>query len=271
VATIVILEHALQRGLKLPYLVYAMAERWREAGHRVLVHHGLENAPAGDIAINNIELTRTPDAYATLFTRYPKVINGRVLDVSKSRFSLDLLSPESAWDGPVIVKTDANFCGKPEALLRSAALERGLSCDIPSGPIAEGYPTFASLAEVPALAWTTPGLVVEKLLPEQDARGFYLRVWLFCGPRERSSRWRANQPIIKGEHLLEREDAEVPSELRALRRELGFDFGKFDYVRHGERFVVLDVNRTPSFTPAIGARASALPDALAPGIEGFLG
>ena len=40
----------------------------------------------------------------------------------------------------------------------------------------------------------------------------------------------------------------ITDELRAWRERLRFDFGKFDYVYHGERFVLLDVNRTPVIT-----------------------
>ncbi len=270
-ATIVILEHRLQREVKLPYMVYAMAERWRELGHRVIVHHGLEDAPAADLAVNNVDLTRTPEAYAALFSRYPRVINGRVLDVSKSRFSQSLLSRDDPWPGPVIVKTEANFGGKPEALLRSIARERGLACDdVPAGPVAEGYPTYASLAQVPAQAWTTPGLVVEKFIPERDERQHYVRVWLFCGARERSSRWSANVPIVKSENMLEREDAQVPDELRAWRERLGFDFGKFDYVKAADGFALLDVNRTPTAPPTLPPQAKASIRFLAEGIEAFL-
>jgi hypothetical protein len=271
VATIVILEHRLQGAAGLPYLVYALAERWRAAGHRVLVHYGLEDPPPGDIAVNNIELTIVPDAYRALFRRYRKVINGAVTDISKQRFSRDIVAREDDWHGPVIVKTTTNFGGKPEKLLRSIGERLHLPHDdIPGGPVADGYPIYASAKQVPELAWTTPGLLVEKFLPEQDSHGYYLRVWLFFGERETSGRWRASVPIIKGEDLLEREDVPVPDELRARRKELGFDFGKFDYVRHGERFVLLDTNRTPSFTPAIGGRAARLPDQLAAGLESFL-
>lgn len=269
-ATIVILEHALQRGAGIPYMVHALAERWRGRGHKVLVHHGAGEPPPGDLAVNNVDLTKTPDAYRALFARYPRVVNGAVHDVSKSRFSRDLLARASDWGGPVIVKTEANFGGKPEQLLRSLAQRAGVPCDIPAGPVAEGYPVFPSLREVPAAAWETPGIVVEKFLPERDSRGYYLRVWLFFGDRETSGRWRAASAIIKGEHLIDREEVPVPEEIRAERRRLGFDFGKFDYVRDGERFVLLDVNRTPSFPPAIGARGAALPDLLAEGLDGFL-
>jgi len=120
-ATIVILEHELQRGVRLPYMIYGVAERWRAAGHRVLVHHGTHDPPEGDLAIVHIDLTVIPEPYRALAARYPRVINGSVLDVSKRSFSRILLERESDWSGPVIVKTDANFGGRPEALLRAVA------------------------------------------------------------------------------------------------------------------------------------------------------
>jgi hypothetical protein len=271
-ATIVILEHAQQRDLRLPYLVYGLAERWRNAGHRVLVHHGLEEPPAGDLAIVNIDLTVIPEAYRALYARYPKVLNGAVLDVSKRRYSVDLLDRYSDWLGPVIVKTDANFGGRPEALLRSEAAAAGAACDIPEGPVAEGYPIYRTLRDVPERVWRVPGLVVERFLPERDSRGdYYLRVWMFLGDRDRSTRWRASGPVVKAENMLERVPTEVPDELRAWRARLGFDFGKFDFVRHGERWVLLDVNRTPAYPPWVPGAADPVLDTLAPGLRSYLG
>ena len=118
-AAIVILEHELQRYVEQPYMVYSLAERWRRAGHAVLVHRGLGTPPPGDLAIANIDLTVIPGDYRALYARYPRVVNGGVTDVSKSRFSADLLDRYSDWIGPVIVKTEANYGGKPEQLLRA--------------------------------------------------------------------------------------------------------------------------------------------------------
>jgi len=41
----------------------------------------------------------------------------------------------------------------------------------------------------------------------------------------------------------------VPDELRAERSRLGFDYGKFDFVVHEGRAILLDANRTPSAPP----------------------
>jgi len=269
-ATLVILEHELQRYVQLPYMVYSLAERWRRAGHQVRVHHGLDAPPPGDLAIVNVDLTVIPPAYRALYARYPRVVNARATDVSKSRFSADLLDRYSDWIGPVIVKTEANFGGKPEALLRSVARREGLRCDVPEGPVAEGYPVYDSLRQVPEAVWGTKGLVVERFVPERDARGYYSRHWVFFGDRDRSLRLRARVPIIKSGDALGREEIPVPDEMREWRRKLGFDFGKFDYVRHGERYVLLDVNRTPSLPAYADADVAAGQDHLAGGLVSLL-
>lgn len=267
-ATIVILEHALQRGAGLPYMMHAFAEHWRQRGHRVHIHHGVDDPPAGDLAVVHVDLTVVPQAYRRLAARYPRALNSRVLDVSKSRFSQDLLDRYADWIGPVIVKTEANYGGKPEQLYRSVAEATGQQADFDAGPVAESYPVYAALREVPEVVWRTPGLVVERFLPERDGQDYCLRVWTFLGDRERSVRWRAAEPIVKAHNMTGRDMVEVPDEIRAWRERLGFDFGKFDYVRYGERWVLFDVNRTPSYP-----RASVGPnplDALSQGIESCL-
>jgi hypothetical protein len=270
-ATIVILEHELQRYVELPYMAYSLAERWKRAGHEVLVHRGVGAPPAGDVALVNVDLTVIPEAYRALYARYPRVINGRVADVSKSRFSADLLDRYSDWIGPVIVKTEANYGGKPEQLLRAVARENGLECDIPDGPVAEGYPIYDSLRQVPELAWRTPGLVVERFLPERDAQGhYYCRHWIFFGERDRSIRIRAGVPIVKSQDILGTETVPVPPEMRRLREKLGFDFGKFDYLKHGERYVLIDANRSPSLPANVGPQVQAGQDYLAGGLESLL-
>ena len=59
---------------------------------------------------------------------------------------------------------------------------------------------------------------------------------------------------------------DVPPALRRRRAELGFDFGKFDYVVQDGEPVLLDANRTPAIDEIGGERARLL----APGIHDFL-
>lgn len=271
-ATIVILEHLMQKDFGQPYLVYALAESWRNAGHRVLVHHGTSAPPPGDIALLNVDLTVVPGAYSALIDRYAKVINGRTLDISKRGYSTQILAPDSDWDGPVIVKTDRNFAGRIDARLRRRMLAAGLTPDIPAGPTMKRYALLESITKVPEKVWQTDGLIVEKFLPEQDARGYYMRVWVFLGEATRSFRMRANVPIIKSHHIVERETVAVPAEIRRWRERLGFDYGKFDYVVRDGVPILIDANRTPGAPAdyATNPEVAAGMALLARGIDDYL-
>ncbi len=269
-ATIVILEHLMQRDIGIPYMAHALAARWRETGHEVLVHHGPDRAPPGDLAILHVDLTRVPDGYLPLLGHYPRVINGPVLDTGKPRFSQHLLARDSPWRGEVIVKTAANAGGRGEQALHQRALAAGVASDVADTPVMSGYPIYPRLADVPDSLWAMPGLVFERFLPEREGESYYLRTWSFLGDRELNGRWRALEPIVKAEAFLDREEVPVPDEMRAWRARLGFDFGRFDYVRHGNEWVLLDINRTPTFPDKVTAAVSASIAHLADGLDAFL-
>lgn len=266
-ATIVVLEHRLQEQSPDRYLLYVLFRHWEDRGHRIIVHRGLEDPPDGDLAILNVDLTVVPDAYLALAARYPRVVNGAVADISKSRFSQHLVGPDSDWPGEVVVKTDRNSGGHPERAMRARARAAGLPCDIPGGPVALVYRIYPRIGEVPETIWSTPGLIVEKFLPEQDSRGFYVRLWTFFGSHERSSRYRAPDPIVKAENFIDREPVPVPDEIRMWRQRLKLDYGKFDYVCRDGQAILLDVNKTPSAPERIAARDFS---DLAEGIDAFL-
>jgi hypothetical protein len=270
-ASIVILEHRFQASLRRRYLAHSLAVFWRERGHRVVVHAGRENLPAADLALLHVDLTVVPEPYRQLLDSYPRVLNAAVLDVSKRRISRQLVTgPDDAWHGPVVVKTDANYGGLPEQSLRRSAGEAGVRTAIPDAIALEDYPVFPDAHAVPSRVWSMPELVVERFLPERDSRGFYMRHWTFLGDRERSNRYRAAVPIMKSSDIIDGEPVPVPDEIRAWRDRLGFDFGKFDYVVHDGRCVLLDVNRTPGSPDALIAAERASFQSLADGIGAFL-
>jgi hypothetical protein len=196
-----------------------------------------------------------------------------LLDISKRTFSQQIVQPGDDWDGPVMVKTDANFRGKPELVIAQRAARAGVPLDGPPTKGLREYPVFASLRKVPEHVWRQPHLIVEKFLPERDERGrFCLRVWSCLGDRDRSVRWRGPEPMVKAPGTVEREEGlPVPEELRAWRRRLGVDFGKLDFVLYEGRWVLLDVNKTPTYSRRHeGAGPHPLAE-LAGGIDDYLG
>jgi hypothetical protein len=182
-------------------------------------------------------------------------------------------------DGPVIVKTVKNHGGKPERALagrnvlgraRDALARRGwLPLAYADWLDPYAYPIFPNPASVPAGVYQNPALFVERFLPERKGELYGLRSWSFLGDRSVAERYWAREPIVKRRGAVAWEDVEPPYDLQPVREEMGFDYGKFDYVVHDGRSVLLDVNRSPAFghSPERLARQGAL---LAPGLESLL-
>lgn len=268
-ATIVVLAHEHERFHRRHYLIQGLFPYWIEAGHQVVVHEGLRDIPGGDLAVLHVDRSVIEPAYAEALARFPRVINGRAVDVTKRAVSRHLIGPTSDWPGAVIVKTDLNCGGLPERYHAQAAAEKGIR--LPSTPyMKDRYRVYPSIREVPDPVWQTPALVVEKFLPERTEEGYFVRHWIFFGDRERCNRVRGDVPVLKAEDVKERVPVPVPAALRAERARLGFDYGKLDFAIHEGEVVLFDVNRTPTIPGKIGDAVKAGMAALAPGIEAFL-
>jgi hypothetical protein len=77
--------------------------------------------------------------------------------------------------------------------------------------------------------------------------------------------------VVKAADAIDRTLVEVPDEIRAWRRKLGFDYGKLDFVIHEDKPVLIDANRTPTLPR--GNVAAAIREGLeelAQGITAFL-
>jgi hypothetical protein len=248
--TLAILTHA-EQGLDPGYFLAAIAEQvWRPAGWTVLVHQGLRPPPPAEIALLHVDLTRVPPAYAALARHYPRRLNAGVLDIAKRRVADGLVAPGDGYDGPVIVKTDLNHGGLPERRLRRGLLAR-LVERLPgrwSGRLPAGaYRVYARRALVPAWVWRRPELVVQRFLVERHGPHYALHQWFFLGEASVVSTLLADQPLVKWQNRvgsLPLHD-DVPVEIRRRRVELGFDYGKFDYVVQDGRAWLLDANTTP--------------------------
>jgi hypothetical protein len=92
---------------------------------------------------------------------------------------------------------------------------------------------------------------------------YCLRTWTFLGDEESATLSYSPVPVVKRANVTRYEPCEVPDALRAERRRLGFDYGKFDFVMHEGEPILLDANSTPSCAPQPGPRLLATADRLA--------
>jgi hypothetical protein len=260
------------RFLEARYLVSELAGYWHRSGIRVSTGPAWE--AAADLGILHIDRTRLrPEEVPE---GAPRLLNGRVLDISKRVFSSQLLSPGDDWDGPVIVKTNLNHFGIPEvhgrppallarARLRFARLSWRLARALPPGH----YPVLPRLASVPDWVWSDPELLVERFVPERDRGHYCLRGWMFFGARSYAYRLFSTHPLVKSGSMVGYEFLEgAPPELEAIRAAHGFDFGKFDYVEVDGRPILLDANKTPT---VVGEGESPRMRHLAEGVGELLG
>ncbi len=253
---IVILVHRHGQFNDAAYFLHAIAEVWQQDGIEIRVLRGPGVYMQADLAILHVDLTVAPADHLKFVRQYPVAMNGAVADISKRRTSASIVRRGDGYDGPVIVKTNRNYGGLREgdiadrgSLVRRFA--RRLRGRMPwpwQGELGvSDYPILPSAARVPWVVWYNPDLLVERFQPEIRDDCYCLRTWVFLGDRETNSLSYSKQPIVKSENVIRREVvAEVPDELRQIRRELGFDFGKFDYAIVGDRVVLYDANRTPT-------------------------
>jgi hypothetical protein len=290
-STIAILTHPTDDFRNERYLIRAIIPRWEAMGFKVVVATGVEPFVPADLALLHVDLSVVPDAYRRLIERYPRVLNGRVLDIRKRQFSRLLVNREGPDPGSVMVKSDWNCGGRRD--FRQKILESG------SGPwlrrfhldnvvcrvmawletarpwsqrrwlSANAYRVYPNRGQVPAGVWANPNLIVERFISEREGPDYCCRHWLFFGEREVGRRTVSLKPVVKGGARIEPLADPVPDELRTIRRQLGFDYGKFDYGIVDGQVVLYDMNRTPGFT-RIPERHAETVEVLSPGIHAFL-
>lgn len=244
------------------YLLHRLISQWEKMGLEVRVVRGRRVLAGVDIVIPHLDLTVRPPEYVRYLQRYPVVLNRRVTTIAKSSYSAQLLRRTDTYDAPVIVKTDLNYAGLPETLLRKPlpercrasvqALARALGVRPPAkktdGFVAPRtpaeYSVWPTLGAVPSAVFDHAGLVVEKFLPEPWPGGYGLRYTYFLGDRDISFLLKSTERVVKAASAVSCEETDTPSELRDLRRRMGFDYGKFDYVLRDGRVVLYDANWT---------------------------
>jgi hypothetical protein len=90
----------------------------------------------------------------------------------------------------------------------------------------------------------TAGCCCSGFCPEYENGLYHVRYYLFMGDRSSCDRVSSCQPIVKDATSVSREPVDVHPEIEKMRCALHFDYGKFDYVMHEGRPVLLDINKT---------------------------
>lgn len=255
--TIAVLWHAGQRG-RPPgtYMIDHYAEVWREDGHRVVDLYGTAEHVPADLAIVHVDLSVVPAELLEFAGRYPRALNSGIRDIRKTTFSTLRVTPADGYRGAVIVKSDLNYAGLAERALRAPNAPRGRFLAGLRSP--RDYAIFETAAAVPEEIWTDPEVVVERFVPEIEDGSYVTRAMVFLGDRATCAKFYGPHPIVNTTTSTRMERVEPHPEMLALRAAMGFDYGKFDYVLHDGRPVLLDANKTVS-----GANAPKTPERVA--------
>ena len=269
------------------YLLNLMRREWEQSGWTVASVNGTDRAIPADVALLHVDLSLVPEEYREFATSYPVALNANIMDIRKRSYSLNRVIRGDGYDGPVIVKSDLNSAGFPEIKLRypywsplglagrflarkGIRFPGGLQSHYPYAMRGkQDYRIFNSVREMPEELFDCPALIVEKFIPELQEGRYCLREWYFFGDASINRAELSADPVSTyGDHAPHLEQA-VPQELSDLRRKLGLDYGKIDYVIHKGYPVVFDINKT------IGARRNptegimALSASLAKGLNSF--
>lgn len=254
-----LLERKLFRRAESSYMVHAILEDLRRRGHSWTISQGFSTRLKGDAAILHVDATRVDPAYAEYGRTFPFCLNVGVSDISKPRVSMARVAPHDGWDGPVIVKSALNCGGLPESRLNRRAQKAGRPLPFPGARITDEYPVFEHASEVAPQIFDDPDILVERFLPEIEPDGFALRYWLFCGDYDFCGRFVSRDRIVKGAGVFRSEPCPIPEDLRQRRKELGFDYGKFDFAVHDGKTYLMDANKTPGRVPQDAGEVASMP------------
>jgi hypothetical protein len=197
-----------------PYLLFDVLEELKRRGHAVRVQCGPAKAHNADIALLHVDATITPADYLDYARSFPFCLNVETADISKRRVSGALVKENDAWQGPVIVKSNLNNRGIPETFLNRRSERARKPPPFPDTPILQPYEVYGSVGDVPDDILEHDDLVVEKFIPERESDGFAVRFWVFCGERERCTRYVSPNSLVKASETIRREPVPVPDEMR---------------------------------------------------------
>jgi len=256
---IAVLWHERDRGRDLEqYAITHLAEHWRNDGHVVRFIFGVDRFEVADLVIVHVDLSIVPARYLDFAAHFPLAVNGRVQDIRRSAYSRILVGRDDDYAGPVIVKSNANHAGAPErsharlsvaaigwrVRRRIAAIRPPSDDELPIFTTPLDYRILERAADVPSTWWGQPELVIERFVPERHGEGYAVRNYHFLGDRWTCTRMTGSHPIVNAYTQTAMEPIEPDPEIERVRQQLGFDYGKFDYVMHDGQAVLLDANKT---------------------------
>ncbi|WP_135622357.1 hypothetical protein [Solemya pervernicosa gill symbiont] len=268
---ILVVSHKGDRIGTVPFIANDIAHYWQQSGYEVLFHQGFEGLPDADKVLLHANMTHVDERYLDALAGYPCVLNRAAVDISKRFISRQLVEADEGYSGAVLVKSNLNSHGESEwrnhcdRMRAEGGVGVGLRLMLEreqrkfqarrlrraaSPQSSEGYWVYPRVDDVPKFVWCDPYYVVEQFLPEPCEHGYALRHWFFLGRQDFCSVAYSDRPVFKPNDLTHSEPAPVPDQLREIRRELGFDYGKFDFTLHEGRVVLFDANKTPAFTSA---------------------
>lgn len=245
-----------EEGMTKGYLLSSLCDIWRRNGHTVTI--GSTDKIESGLAILHIDRTWVSKKVLPVNLNDQPLLNGKVLDISKRLISELILDENDVYEGAVIIKTNANYFGlmdhsknKFSAFFRRhhQTLARRTSWQMARQLIHREYPILNDKKQVPSWVWKREALIVEKFIPEIEDGLYVLRLWLFFGDREYGVKMWGKSPVVKSDGIERYEYInDVPDELRKIRKALGFDFGKFDYVIVNGKPILIDTNKTPALS-----------------------
>jgi hypothetical protein len=267
---IAILYHEEQKGRQDLYLIEVIAEIWRQRGCRVVSLYGTKERVEADLLVVHVDRSVVDPAYLEFAALYPRTINLGAADIRKHRYCDWLVRPGDGYTGPVIVKTDLNYAGRPERRERGVVrrafekgwrlLEGAFPRVTPPAEITgkEQYRIYASVAEVPAGRFEDERMVVQRFLPERSGKKYVLREAYFLGDAHGLRAETSDHPVItNGEYAPGLVQTEIPTEILAMRAEMKLDYGKIDYVMRDGKAVIFDCNKTMGTSASEGGWRAA--------------
>jgi hypothetical protein len=254
---IAIINHINQAdSMIVSYLIGLLAEKWREDGHDVDFVVQPKRPFSADLVLLHVDLSVVPNKYIKIAQRFPIVLNGSVLDIRKSTVSKNLLTADSDYEGPVIVKTDLNAGGNPEHFYECFPFKErrplrrwwNAVCRAVSGvsapqPPGKDYRLFNNIKQVPIDLARNSRYVIEKFLPEVRDGLYYIRRCHILGDRSITQRMGTPSPIGGGFAPFF-EWIETNRQVLEVARGFGLDYGAIDYTEVDGCVNIFDINKT---------------------------